>query len=258
MRFIKVELRNVSQVFKNRGQQELTVLKDISAQVEEGKFVSLLGPSGCGKSTLLNIVSGLIKPTAGQVVINGEVLSDNAQYNARLGYVFQTPRLLGWMTLEENIQFALQAQKVPKKDWRAITQKYIRMTGLSGFENSFSRQLSGGMQQRASIARALAIQPDVILMDEPFSHLDEITARKLRSELISIWQKAGKMSILFVTHDMSEAVFLSDVIYLVTQKPCTVFRRTEIPFARPRDPEDVELFELKRQLLKVFYANAER
>ena len=258
MGFIKVDVRNVSQVFKNRGQRELAVLKDISIQVEEGKFVSVLGPSGCGKSTLLNIVSGLIKPTAGQVLIDGEALGDNGQCNARLGYVFQTPRLLGWMTLEENIQFVLQAQKVPKKDWKPISQRYIRMTGLSGFEHSFPRQLSGGMQQRTSIARALAIQPDVILMDEPFSHLDEITARKLRSELISIWQKAGKMSILFVTHDMSEAVFLSDVIYFLTQKPCSVFERTEIPFARPRDPEDVELFETKRQLLKVFYANAER
>ena len=162
---IKVEIRNMTKKFEEKGHREIMVLDNISVQIEEGKFVSILGPSGCGKSTLLNIICGIMKPTAGEILIDGKPLNMDAENNIKLGYVFQTPRLLEWLTLEENIHFVLEAQNIPKRNWQAITQRYVRMTGLSGYEKNLPRQLSGGMQQRASIARALAIEPDVMLMD---------------------------------------------------------------------------------------------
>jgi NitT/TauT family transport system ATP-binding protein len=230
------------------------VLQNISLTVDEGKFVSMVGPSGCGKSTLLNIVAGIESYDSGLVTIHpkaGRVGSEQ-----RIGYVFQSPRLLNWLTIQDNIHFVLEAQKVPRARWRDLVAKYLEMVGLAGQEQNYPLRLSGGMQQRVAIARALAIEPDILLMDEPFSHLDAITARKLRMDLMEILERA-KPTILFVTHDLSEAVILSDYIYMMSSKPARIFKRVPINIPRPRKPEDLAIFNLEKTLLHEFFSVVE-
>jgi NitT/TauT family transport system ATP-binding protein len=233
---------------------KFTVLHDISLTVEEGTFVSIVGPSGCGKSTLLNVVAGIESCDGGSVTICPP--ADRKGGQARIGYVFQNPRLLNWLTVESNIHFVLEAQKVPRQRWRDLVAKNLAMVGLGGQERNYPLNLSGGMQQRVAIARALAIEPDILLMDEPFSHLDAITARKLRFDLMEILQRA-KPTILFVTHDLSEAVFLSDSIYMMTTKPARIFKRVTIDVPRPRKPDNAELFDLEKILVSEFFSVVE-
>ncbi|MGC2124933.1 MAG: ABC transporter ATP-binding protein, partial [Xanthobacteraceae bacterium] len=201
------------------GGDEFVVLHDVSLTVDDGKFASIVGPSGCGKSTLLNVIAGIESYESGSVTINPNAGSGGTE--PRIGYVFQSPRLLNWLTVENNIHFVLEAQNVPKSRWRDLVGKNLEMVGLAGQERNYPLNLSGGMQQRVAIARALAIEPDILLMDEPFSHLDAITARKMRFDLMEILQRA-KPTILFVTHDLSEAVILSDNIYMMSTKPARI------------------------------------
>ena len=245
-----IEVKNLTKTFENMEKKAFKVLDNISLEVKKEEFVSVLGPSGCGKSTLLNTVSGLETFDSGSIMVSGKPVS-SANGNARIGYVFQNPRLLNWMTIEKNITYALSGTDIPKEQWKGIAQDAIKTVGLKGVENSYPLQLSGGMQQRVSIARALAIKPDIILMDEPFSHLDEITAEKLRKELLDVWQKT-KVSILFVTHDMSEAVFLSDKIYMMSAKPTTIFMEYRVKMKRPRNKLDGSLLKIERQLMGKF------
>ena len=234
--------------------EKFTVLHDISLTVDEGKFVSIVGPSGCGKSTLLNVIAGIEAYDGGTVTIHPR--ADRCGAEPRVGYVFQSPRLLNWLTVENNIHFVLEAQKVPRPRWRGLVTRNLEMVGLAGQERNYPLNLSGGMQQRVAIARALAIEPDILLMDEPFSHLDAITARKLRFDLMEILQRA-KPTILFVTHDLSEAVFLSDSIYMMTTKPARIFKRVTIDLPRPRKPDSAELFDLEKNLVREFFSVVE-
>jgi NitT/TauT family transport system ATP-binding protein len=234
--------------------EQFTVLHDISLTVEEGQFVSLVGPSGCGKSTLLNVIAGIETCDGGAVTINPRAGSGVAA--PRIGYVFQSPRLLNWLTVENNIHFVLEAQQVPRARWRELVTKNLAMVGLAGQERNYPLNLSGGMQQRVAIARALAIEPDILLMDEPFSHLDAITARKMRFDLMEILQRA-KPTILFVTHDLAEAVFLSDSIYMMSTKPARIFKRVTIDLPRPRKPDDAALFDLEKDLVREFFSVVE-
>jgi len=245
-----IEVKNLTKTFKNMEGKTFKVLDNISLKVEKEEFVSVLGPSGCGKSTLLNTISGLEPFDSGVILVNGKPVGSNGN-EARIGYVFQNPRLLNWMTVEKNITYALSGTDIPKEQWKGIAQDVIKIVGLRGVENSYPLQLSGGMQQRVSIARALAIKPDIILMDEPFSHLDEITAEKLREELLDMWQKT-KVSILFVTHDMSEAVFLSDKIYMMSAKPTTIFMEYRVKMKRPRNKLDGSLLKIEKKLMEKF------
>ena len=174
----------------------------------------------------------------------------------RVGYVFQSPRLLNWLTVENNIHFVLEAQNVPRTKWRDRVAKNLEMVGLAGQERNYPLNLSGGMQQRVAIARALAIEPDILLMDEPFSHLDAITARKMRFDLMEILQRA-KPTILFVTHDLTEAAFLSDSIYMMTTKPARIFKRVTIDLPRPRKPEDSAMIDLEKNLVRDFFSVVE-
>ena len=174
----------------------------------------------------------------------------------RIGYVFQSPRLLNWLTVENNIHFVLEAQNVPRTKWRDRVAKNLEMVGLAGQERNYPLNLSGGMQQRVAIARALAIEPDILLMDEPFSHLDAITARKMRFDLMEILQRA-KPTILFVTHDLTEAAFLSDSIYMMTTKPARIFKRVTIDLPRPRKPEDSAMIDLEKNLVRDFFSVVE-
>ena len=237
------------------GSGEFTVLDSISLEIEEGRFVSIVGPSGCGKSTLLNIIAGIEAHNSGTVQIQPK---KDAAVNsaARIGYVFQSPRLLNWLTVKDNVQFALEAHNIPKDRWHGLVTKYLDLVGLKGQEMNYPLNLSGGMQQRVAITRALAIEPDILLMDEPFSHLDEITARKMRLDLMEIFERS-KTTILFVTHSLREAVFLSDQVYMMSTRPGRIFKRVAIDIARPRKPEDPRLFDLEKDLVREFFAALE-
>lgn len=251
-----VIINELTKKFPNPGDSgEFTVIDSISLRVERGTFASIVGPSGCGKSTLLNIIAGIEPYDSGEVRINPN--GGIANSSGRIGYVFQNPRLLNWMTVEDNIKFALQAQRIEKKRWSELVRKYLDMVGLSGQEFNYPLKLSGGMQQRVAISRALAIEPDILLMDEPFSHLDEITARRMRVDLIDILAKA-RPTILFVTHSLREAVFLSEEIYMMSSRPARIFKHVRVEIPRPRHPEDPRLFDLEKDLVKEFFAVLER
>jgi ABC-type nitrate/sulfonate/bicarbonate transport system ATPase subunit len=234
---------------------EFQALGPIDLEIADREFVALIGPSGCGKSTLLNVLARLLPPSRGQVLINGERVSASAPLpgGVRIGYVFQEPRLLPWLTVSENIAFALRNYAVPSGRWREIIGRHVALVGLSGFGDAHPGRLSGGMRQRAAIARALAIEPSILLMDEPFSGLDELTARTMRQELLQIWG-ATRTTVLFVTHNSYEAFYLADRVMVMTKRPGRVIRELAVPVGRPRDYDDPELFAVNRQLMKQFLA----
>ena len=226
---IAVSVRDLVKTYGDEGQEHL-VLDNISFDVGEGTLTTIVGPSGSGKSTLLNVLSGLEPYKSGKV----EVRSNKNTY-ADLGYVFQSPRLLPWLTINDNIMFVR-----PKRVAEAIHQQranhYLEMVGLKGVGHKFPYQLSGGMQQRAGLARGLSVEPAVLLMDEPFSHLDEITAEQMRSELLRIWQETGR-TIIFITHDMQEAIQLGDRIIMLGYHG-TIVEDIQIDLPRPRQFTD--------------------
>jgi len=250
-----ISVNNLTKRFWVPGAEDaFVVLDSINLTVDEGQFVSIVGPSGCGKSTLLNIIAGIESHNHGSVTISPK--AGRARSEPRIGYVFQSPRLLNWLTVQDNIHFVLEAQNVPRQKWRELVTKHLDMVGLRGQERNYPLNLSGGMQQRVAIARALAIEPDILLMDEPFSHLDAITARKMRLDLMEILARA-KPTILFVTHDLAEAVFLSDHVYMMSTKPARIFKRVSIDIPRPRKPEDSMVFELEKTLMREFFSVVE-
>jgi len=243
-----LELRNIVKSFEKPGQGSVLVLDEIDLDVPEGAFISLLGPSGCGKTTLMNVVSGLVDPDAGTMKRDGwEVAPEDLS----LGYIFQEPRLLDWKTVGENVQFALEARDVPKSEWDDRISRYLEMVGLAEDTDNYPTRLSGGMKQRVAIARALATEPEILLMDEPFSSLDEITARDLRRELLDIWQQEQK-TVLFVTHDINEAVFLSDYVYMMSTEGEMVAHH-EIEIDRPRQYDDPDIAQREAELYREFH-----
>jgi NitT/TauT family transport system ATP-binding protein len=236
------------------GGGEFVVIDSISLTVDEGQFVSIVGPSGCGKSTLLNILAGIESYDGGSATVFPRAGRSSSE--PRIGYVFQSARLLNWLTVEDNIHFVLEAQNVARERRQGLVTKYLELVGLAGQERNYPLKLSGGMQQRVAIARALAIEPDILLMDEPFSHLDAITARKMRFDLMEILARA-KPTILFVTHDLSEAVYLSDRIYMMSTKPARIFKQVPVEFSRPRKPEDSMILDLEKNLVREFFSVVE-
>jgi len=249
----EIEIRNLSKIFESHKDSNLKflALEELNFTVEDKKFVCLLGPSGCGKSTILNIIAGLEEPTSGEVLIGGKACCYGDDRTCKIGYVFQEPRLLPWLTVEKNIHFVLESQGIPSSQWKEISSNYIEMVRLREFEKSYPYQLSGGMQQRTSIARAFSINPDILLMDEPFSGLDEITARKLRYELLNIWRNNQK-TILFVTHNSFEATFLADKILIMNKCPGKIYKEIKVNIPRPRDYDNPMLFEFNRAIVKDF------
>ncbi len=236
------------------GGTETVVIDSISLTVRVGEFVSIVGPSGCGKSTLLNIIAGIESCDGGSVTVVPK--GGRGSTEPRVGYVFQSARLLNWLTVEDNIQFVLEAQNVPRERRQGLVTKHLEMVGLAGQQRNYPLRLSGGMQQRVAIARALAIEPDILLMDEPFSHLDAITARKMRFDLMDILART-RPTILFVTHDLSEAVYLSDRIYMMTTRPARIFKQVPVSFPRPRKPEDPKMLDLEKSLVREFFSVVE-
>jgi len=218
---------------------EIRVLEDIDLDVREGEFVCILGPSGCGKSTLLNVVAGFLDPTAGAVLIDGEEVRGP---DPRRIFVFQERGVFPWLNVEGNIAFGLF--KLPAAEARRRVEHYMKLVGLSGFERAYPHELSGGMKQRAEVARALAVSPDVLFLDEPFGALDSITRLVMRAELLRIWQ-AERKTILFVTHDIEESVQLADRVVVMSTRPATVRRIVDIDLPHPRDLSSRRYLELR-------------
>ena len=242
-----IKIRDLKKVFSQKS-GDLTAVENVNMTVFEKEFVCILGPSGCGKSTLLNILARLDCAYEGSVEVGGVALCETT---VRMAYVFQDPRLLPWLTLEQNLQFVIDCLGIDKVQGAGRIKNNLALVGLTGFENSLPYQLSGGMQQRASIARALCIDPDILLMDEPFSGLDEITARSLRKELTRIWQETGK-AVVFVTHNWYEASFLADRILVMKQRPGNIMKEIAVDIDRPRSYEDPRVFEFSSRLVRDF------
>ncbi len=213
---------------KQSGQQ-IHVLERIDLDVAPGEFVCIVGPSGCGKSTLLNIIGGFLRQTRGEAIVEGKPVTGP---DPRRIFVFQENGVFPWLTVRENIGFGLLAK--PDAEREKIVAHYTEMVGLGGFESAYPRELSGGMRQRVEIARALAADPHIIYMDEPFGALDFITRLKMRADLVRIWQ-AEKKTILFVTHDIEEAVQLADRVIIMSRRPATIQQVVPVPLPRPRD-----------------------
>jgi NitT/TauT family transport system ATP-binding protein len=213
---LAVEARRVSLVFET-SDGNVEALSNVDLQIEVGDFVSFIGPSGCGKTTLLRIIADLERPTDGTVLVNG-LTPERARLNRHYGYIFQAPALYPWRTIERNVMLPLEVMGVAREERRARAAHYLRLVNLSGFERKFPWQLSGGMQQRVSIARALSFDPALLLMDEPFGALDEIVRDHLNEQLLRLWEETGK-TVVFVTHSIPEAVFLSTRIVVMSPRP---------------------------------------
>lgn len=229
---------------------DVPVLENVNLEVARGEFVCILGPSGSGKSTLLATLSGLKPPQRGRILVDGvELYGDRRRSpQTRLGYVFQDSRLLPWRTVAQNISIVLDAAGVPGSDHEKLVREYLTTLKIGDFYDAWPLNLSGGQRQRVAIARAMAIDPQYLLMDEPFSTLDELTARELRQELLRIWRESGK-TIIFVTHSIREAVFLADRIFVLTTNPGRLYRTIEVDMTRPRSYEDVGLARLEAEVI---------
>ncbi|MEM2486567.1 MAG: ABC transporter ATP-binding protein [Candidatus Bathyarchaeia archaeon] len=229
-----IDIRNLSVTYKSpRGDVE--ALKDINIGIEKGSFISVIGPSGCGKSTLLKVIAGLVKPTSGEVWIDGRKLEGIPQ---NIGFVFQEDTLLPWRNVLGNVEIGLEIRGVKKEKRRKRALELIKMAGLNGFEHKMPYELSGGMRQRVALIRTLAYDPEIILMDEPFGALDAQTRIILQDELLKIWQETKK-TIIFVTHDLAEAITLSEIVIILTARPGTIKRIYEVPIPYPRFALDV-------------------
>jgi NitT/TauT family transport system ATP-binding protein len=224
------------------------VLDGVDMEVNRDQFVAVLGPSGCGKSTMLQVLSGLLRPVAGTATIDGKDMTRSDSDRPRVGYVFQDHRLLPWRTVAGNLKLVLEASRIPKAEWDARIDRYLEILQIGRFRDSWPMRLSGGQRQRVSIARALAIDPAVVLMDEPFSTLDEVTARTMRQQLVELWQESSR-TIVFVTHSIREAIFLADRIVILTRGPARLLEDVAVPIARPRRYEDAEITELESEIV---------
>jgi len=255
-RNVQISLRDISKTF-GTGKKAIKVIDRMSLDIHTGEIVGLLGPSGCGKSTILNIVAGLDTRYEGQTLIAGQPLSKQIEQGFRVAYVFQEPRLLRWRTLRGNIEFALEARGFARTEWAGRIDRVLSLVELGRFADYYPDQLSGGMQQRAAIARAFSIEPDILLMDEPFSALDELTARRLREGLLGIWS-AFRSTILFVSHNAYEASYLGDRVAILSRGPLSRIH-TEIDLTdlgRPRSYDDTPLFERSKELVRVMRAHS--
>jgi NitT/TauT family transport system ATP-binding protein len=236
-----VEIAGVSKVFAPRGQAagRVEALVDIDLTVAAGEFVSLIGPSGCGKSTLLRIIGDLTSPTSGSVMVNGKP-APRARLDRDYGMVFQAPVLFDWRTVQRNVELPLEVSGTPRAERTKRAAENLRLVELSDFAGHYPWQLSGGMQQRVAIARALAVDPAILLMDEPFGALDEMTRERMNLELLKIWERTGT-TIVFVTHSIAEAVFLSTRVVVMSPRPGRISAVIDIDLPRERSADTREL-----------------
>jgi NitT/TauT family transport system ATP-binding protein len=233
-----VEIQGVSKSFHKTVKDittEVKALADVSLSIRENEFVSIIGPSGCGKTTLLKMIDGLIPYDSGKIVIDGKQVTAPGPDRA---VVFQAFALLPWRTVLANVEFSLELRRLPKDDRIKTARDYLKRVGLGDFENHYPHELSGGMQQRAGLARALAVNPSILLMDEPFGAVDAQTRQLLQEELLDLWQRERK-TVIFITHSMDEAVYLSDRVVVMTPRPGKVAEILDVPLPRPRVSEEV-------------------
>jgi len=228
-----LRVEGVDKTFKRANKSSVEALRGINITVNEGEFVSIVGASGSGKSTLLRIIDGLLKPSGGDVFVDGKRVVAPGRDRAM---VFQQDSLLPWKTVSENVGYGLTLAGRPKAETRKVAERFITMTGLAGFESHYPHQLSGGMRQRVNVARALAVDPRILLLDEPFAALDAQTREIMQTELLSIWQESRK-TVLLITHQIDEAVFLSDRVIIFSARPGTVREEVKVDLPRPRTLE---------------------
>ena len=253
----KITIKDVSRIFYSPSGEKIEALKGVNLEVEDafsaagrdiGEFRVLLGPSGCGKSTLLRMIAGLDKPSSGQVLVNGEIVTHPGKDR---GMVFQKYTSFPWLTVADNVAYGMKINGVPEAQRKETVDRLLQSVGLTEFANVYPETLSGGMQQRVAIARTLALRPSVILMDEPFGALDAQTRSDMQQLLLQIWDETA-CTILFVTHDVEEAVYLADRIFIMSSHPGTIVEDVAVPFDRPRElglKEKSEFHELQHYVL---------
>jgi sulfonate transport system ATP-binding protein len=227
---------------------ELEVLSDISLDVHEGEFISIVGSSGCGKSTLLKLIVGLERTTSGSILLDGREVTEPSE---KCGIVYQEPRLFPWLTVEQNIAFGL-SKNVPGIERKKRISEYISLVGLEGFEHALPKQLSGGMQQRVSIARALVGNPEILLLDEPFGALDALTRIQMQNEIVRIWE-THRTTMILVTHDIDESIFLSDKVVIMSKRPGKISKIINAKLPRPRDRSSLDFISIRREIYQEFF-----
>ena len=230
-----LDINNIELAFGSALDQ-VSVLSNICMDVPLGGFVSLVGASGSGKTSILNLIAGLLEPTSGEIIINGQTPRE-AREDRKIGFIFQQPVLFGWRNVLENVQLPGEILRSP--DVLASARDFIKLVGLEGHEKRYPHEVSGGMQSRVAIARALAPQPQLLLMDEPFADLDELTREWMNLELLRIWRETGT-TIIFVTHSLEEAVFLSDTVHVLGGKPATIVKTIDVELPRPRSTDMID------------------
>lgn len=250
---MQIKIDNIKKVFTTR-QKTQTTLEKINLEIKKGEFVCLLGPSGCGKSTLLNILAGLLEPSEGKIYFNDK---ESHEIGSERAVVFQDGALFPWLTVVENVEFGMKIKGINKEEAREKAMKYLKMVHLTKFANSFIHELSGGMRQRVSIARALTIDSDLILMDEPFSALDSQTKSILQMEVQKIWYETGK-TIVFVTHHVEEAVLLADRVIVMGANPGHIKKEFKIELGRPRVSGSFDVSYMVSEIMKVLKEEVEK
>jgi NitT/TauT family transport system ATP-binding protein len=243
-----LELKNITKDYIDDRGKKTVVLNNINLSVNHHEYVSIVGPSGGGKSTLLRIIMGLETCTTGEVLLKGELLK--GKVDPRMAMVFQSFGLFPWLTVVENVEFGLESNHIPKDERREKSLNIIQEVGLEGFENAYPRELSGGMKQRVGIARALVLDPEVLLMDEPFSALDPLTAEALREEILKVWSNRLTTPdvVIMVSHNVEEAVYLSDRVVVLSHRPACVVKEVQIDIPRPREKRETSIYDYTDQI----------
>ncbi|ORB30074.1 hypothetical protein BST38_12800 [Mycolicibacterium parafortuitum] len=242
----QIAFRNVEITYPNGA----VAVEDISLDVRAGEFLAILGPSGCGKSTLLQAAAGLLGVSQGSITVGGQPVGRRTRAGTpSIGYVFQEHRLLPWLTVAQNIETVLAATTIPKSEWEHRITEYLSMLQINHLRDRWPNQLSGGQRQRASISRALSIDSDVVLMDEPFGTLDEVTARTMRAELLEVWKRTNR-TFVFVTHSIRESLFLADRVALFTKGPASLIETIDVDLPRPRNYDGPELSQLEGEVVR--------
>ncbi|GHV91941.1 ABC transporter ATP-binding protein [Spirochaetia bacterium] len=247
-RYGAIRIKDVYKSFPQEEGPDIVVLNNISLDFESGEFVSLIGPSGCGKSTLLRIIAGLAQPDSGELDLDGDKIREPGYER---GLVFQDPTLFPWKTIYENIAFGLRARGVYRQEKHNIPE-FFKLVGLENFEKSYPHHLSGGMAQRASLARALVNNPKVLLLDEPLGALDAFTRMNMQDEILKIWERRGMTSIM-VTHDVDEAIYMADRIVVMSARPAKIEQVIKVEIGRPRQRDDPDFLELRAKILQILH-----